>query len=264
MQPIHSCLVTAMEQHADITFEALPQRIDANKFKRRRRAEAAIPSSADQPSAAAAAAADEGNGDASAEAAAVAGAGGGAGGAAAGFSSGFGLGDIGQQHQEQEASQQQQHIEDAQQYRSAAVGEHKFEYLDHTADVQLHAWGSSLQEAFEQVGLAMFNYMTPIDALTINEACTREVVASGHDLQSLLFNYLDELLFIYATEYIMFCRIAISKLDLTDFSITATGRGEKFDRQRHECGTEVKAITYSAMQIREAQGDAEVFVIVDI
>lgn len=41
-------------------------------------------------------------------------------------------------------------------------------------------------------------------------------------------------------------------------------RGEKFDRQRHECGTEVKAITYSAMQIREAQGDAEVFVIVDI
>jgi len=116
-----------MEQHADITFEALPQRIDANKFKRRRRAEAAIPSSADQPSAAAAAAADEGNGDASAEAAAVAGAGGGAGGAAAGFSSGFGLGDIGQQHQEQEASQQQQHIEDAQQYRSAAVGEHKFE-----------------------------------------------------------------------------------------------------------------------------------------
>jgi SHS2 domain-containing protein len=30
------------------------------------------------------------------------------------------------------------------------------------------------------------------------------------------------------------------------------------------CGTEVKAITYSAMQIREADGDAEVFVIVDI
>lgn len=41
-------------------------------------------------------------------------------------------------------------------------------------------------------------------------------------------------------------------------------RGEKFDRARHECGTEVKAITYSAMQIREAEGDAEVFVIVDI
>lgn len=46
---------------------------------------------------------------------------------------------------------------------------------------------------------------------------------------------------------------------------TKKRRGEVFDRSRHECGTEVKAITYSAMQIREdAAGDAEVFVIVDI
>lgn len=41
-------------------------------------------------------------------------------------------------------------------------------------------------------------------------------------------------------------------------------QGERFDRQRHVCGTEVKAITYSAMQINETAGDAEVFVIVDI
>ena len=41
-------------------------------------------------------------------------------------------------------------------------------------------------------------------------------------------------------------------------------RGDTFDRQRHESGTEVKAITYSAMQINEKEGDAELFVIVDI
>jgi len=40
--------------------------------------------------------------------------------------------------------------------------------------------------------------------------------------------------------------------------------GEKFDRGKHASGTEVKAITYSNMQIRERPGDAEVFVIVDI
>lgn len=43
-------------------------------------------------------------------------------------------------------------------------------------------------------------------------------------------------------------------------------RGYIFDRQKHPSGTEVKAITYSAMQVNEntSQGDREVFVIVDI
>ena len=40
--------------------------------------------------------------------------------------------------------------------------------------------------------------------------------------------------------------------------------GERFDRQRHAIGTEIKAITYSAMQIREETDDAEVNVIIDI
>lgn len=40
--------------------------------------------------------------------------------------------------------------------------------------------------------------------------------------------------------------------------------GEQFERGKHASGTEVKAITYSNMQIREQPGDAEVFVIVDI
>lgn len=40
--------------------------------------------------------------------------------------------------------------------------------------------------------------------------------------------------------------------------------GQTFERGKHASGTEVKAITYSNMQIREQPGDAEVFVIVDI
>ncbi|KAF8058937.1 archease-like [Scenedesmus sp. PABB004] len=209
-----------------------------------------------------------------------------------------------QDRRQQPEQEQEQLCEPPPAYRSAAVGAHKFEYLDHTADVQLHACeraagaararspprgrahsrrarrrvaashaaararsaagGASLGEAFEQVGLALFNYMTPIDALADDPACTRELRACGHDLHSLLYNWLDELLGVYCADYTMLRSITVTALDDAAFTITATGRGERFDRSRHEAGTEVKAITYSAMQVSVSPGDAEVFVIVDI
>ncbi|KAL4853337.1 Protein archease-like [Chlorella vulgaris] len=150
-------------------------------------------------------------------------------------------------------------------YRSAAEGGHKFEYLDHTADVQLHAWGTTLAEAIANVGLAMFNYMTPLEGIRIDSTQSRRYEAEGHDLQSLLFNFLDELLFSFSTDFFVAKELTISTIDRNDsWRIVAEGKGEHFDRERHASGTEVKAITYSAMQINERLGDAEVFVIVDI
>ncbi|KAG2500215.1 hypothetical protein HYH03_001793 [Edaphochlamys debaryana] len=148
-------------------------------------------------------------------------------------------------------------------YRTAAVGHYQFEYLDHTADIQLHAWGSDLTEAFEQCGLAMFNYMSPLKRVKPVESRTYR--AEAHDLQSLLYAFLDELLFEFATEgYFLARELTITRFDREAWVIEAEGRGECFDPSRHDTGTEVKAITYSAMSIREAEGDADVFVIVDI
>eukprot|EP00887_Chlorella_sp_A99_P007899 scaffold20.g7899.t1 len=149
-------------------------------------------------------------------------------------------------------------------YRSVAVEGFKFEYLDHTADVQLHSWGNTLEEAFEQAALAMFNYMTPLSGIAVDEGATRTYEAEGHDMHSLLFNFLDELLFTFSTEFFVCREVRVTSLDRGAFRIAAEGRGERFDRARHAAGTEVKAITYSAMQITEKPGDAEIFVIVDI
>jgi SHS2 domain-containing protein len=143
-----------------------------------------------------------------------------------------------------------------------------------------------LQEAFENVGLCMFNYMTPLEGIKYVD--DRTIVAEGHDLPSLLYHWLDELLFSFATDFFVPTSLKIISLQRGDaesqqpnrpesdpnapeerssgsrWRIEAKGEGEVFDRRRHASGTEIKAITYSAMQINESEGDAEVFVIVDI
>jgi len=162
-------------------------------------------------------------------------------------------------------------------YRSAAEGDYKFEYLDHTADVQLHAWGANLKEAFQNVALAMYNYMTPLTGISIttdkerqqeegndNDNKTRQFYAQGHDMQSLVFNFLDEILFNFTTDFFVCKNIQVTSLDTEHWKIEAVGKGEVFDQSRHVSGTEIKAITYSAMQINETPNDAEIFVIVDI
>jgi SHS2 domain-containing protein len=197
-------------------------------------------------------------------------------------------------------------------YRSCAEQGQKYEYLDHTADVQIHAWGATLEEALENAGLAMFNYMTPLAGVTAPPPtaaaaageeegkegeegtengssggfCGRRFVAEAHDADSLVFAFLDELLFAFASDLAVCSELKVTKLERASageggggagggggegegqgggkWRVEAVGAGERFDRDRHEAGTEIKAITYSAMQVIEKEGDAEIFVIVDI
>lgn len=132
---------------------------------------------------------------------------------------------------------------------------------------RIHAWGDSLKEAFEQCGIAMFAYMTEIESVEIKQSY--EIEATGHDLESLLFHFLDELLFVFSCEPFLIC----SKVTITEFiaegeemRINCKCYGEEFTIGKHPQGTEVKAITYSAMQIvnNPEKNDFQVFVIIDI
>ncbi|NXT61511.1 ARCH archease, partial [Chaetops frenatus] len=127
---------------------------------------------------------------------------------------------------------------------------------------RLHAWGDTLEEAFEQCAMAMFGYMT--DTATVEPVDTVEVEAEGHDLLSLLFHFLDEWLYKFsADEFFIPREVKVLHIDRMQFKIRSIGWGEEFSLDKHPQGTEVKAITYSAMQICEDE-KPEVFVIIDI
>uniref|UniRef100_A0A8V0Z209 Protein archease n=1 Tax=Gallus gallus TaxID=9031 RepID=A0A8V0Z209_CHICK len=102
----------------------------------------------------------------------------------------------------------------------------KYEYLDHTADVQLHAWGDTLEEAFEQCAMAMFGYMT--DTETVEPLDTVEVEAEGHDMLSLLFHFLDEWLYKFsANEFFIPREVKVLYIDRMQFKIRSIGVGRR-------------------------------------
>ncbi|XP_054158072.1 protein archease-like [Oppia nitens] len=139
----------------------------------------------------------------------------------------------------------------------------QYEFLDHTADVQIHAWGASLAEAFEQSAVAMFAYMTEIS--TVDMTDTHDIEVAGDDLESLFYQFLDEFLFAFSADpFFIGRKIKITEFDRQNNRIKAKGYGETFSLDKHPQGTEVKAITYSNMQIHEKVGRSDVYVIIDI
>lgn len=111
----------------------------------------------------------------------------------------------------------------------------------------------------------MFGYMTELPTVSV-EHCFK-IEASSEDLDGLLFQFLDELLFLFSAEPFLVCKkVEITKFDLESFTIECLCYGEPFKLGKHPQGTEVKAITYSAMSIinDEEKGQFECFVIIDI
>ncbi|XP_062520402.1 protein archease-like isoform X1 [Corticium candelabrum] len=137
--------------------------------------------------------------------------------------------------------------------------------LTYRADVSLTvgAGGDDLQEAFEQCAVAMFGYMTELD--TVEKLKTESIEAEGSDLLSLLYHFLDEFLFLFnADPFFIPKEIKITEFDNENFKIKAEGYGETFDLKKHPQGTEVKAITYSNMQVHDQLDKHDIFVIIDI
>ncbi|KAL8566138.1 Protein archease [Nucella lapillus] len=113
----------------------------------------------------------------------------------------------------------------------------------------------------------MFGYMTT-DFSRVDMTSVHTIEAEGDDMESLLFHFLDEFLFLFSADPFIICRVVkIVEFDRENFKIKAEGYGEEFVISKHPQGTEVKAITYSNMQIHEhskySEG-SEIFVIIDI
>ena len=125
----------------------------------------------------------------------------------------------------------------------------KFEFLEHTADVYIRAHGKTMEEAYENAALAMFETITDTDQVAPAEEDSLEVEAE--DQYALLYNWLEALLVNSEIKGMLYSKFQINSWKETaeNFKIKAKIWGEKFDPQKHPQKVAVKAVTYHRMVI---------------
>ncbi len=125
-----------------------------------------------------------------------------------------------------------------------------FDIVDHTADVGIIAYGASLNQAFANAARGLFSIITDLD--DVEEALQRDIEVSAPDQESLLVEWLNQLIYLFDVENILFKRFDIAQLDSTQ--LQARAYGEKVDSSRHKLKTGVKATTYHMLKVEKTNG----------
>ncbi|MCX7593153.1 MAG: archease [Fischerella sp.] len=141
-----------------------------------------------------------------------------------------------------------------------------YEFLEDvaTADIAFRAWGKDLPELFKAAGDATIRIM--IDNLeSIKPQQTRNISLENEELDLLLFNFIQELIYYKDSEQLLLRTRQINIEEKDDkYQLTAILQGEKLDPQRHQQLVDVKAVTLHQFQLEKTNDGWMAMVILDI
>ncbi len=139
-----------------------------------------------------------------------------------------------------------------------------FSHNEHTADVLIEARGRTLEEAFEQAGIAVYEIITNTEIIAPLERIDIDI--EGDDLENLLYRWIEELLIYTDSEGLVFSRFTVCRIIKQNdkYKIISSVWGEQFKPGIHEERTIVKAMTYAQMEILNKEGCWILRFVVDI
>jgi SHS2 domain-containing protein len=125
----------------------------------------------------------------------------------------------------------------------------EFELLEHPADIGFRARGATVEELFANCARALIFII--LDSSHIRPAQSVFVSAEGSDYESVLVNWLNELLYYVDGKRIALNRFEISQMNDTRIECIATG--EPRDVQKHPPRLVVKAVTYHQLRVQRTE-----------
>ncbi len=134
----------------------------------------------------------------------------------------------------------------------------RYRLIEHTADIGLVAYGQNLTEAFANAAYGLFSIIAELRP--VREVEFRTVELKEKDPESLLFEWLNHLIYLFDVETILFKRFDIKEFD--GHWLKATCYGEKYNPARHHLKLGVKSATYYLLRVDAEKN--QVRVILDV
>jgi len=132
--------------------------------------------------------------------------------------------------------------------------------IEHTADVGFEVEAPTLAALFERAGLATLSVAVGLESVERRERVALEVRAD--DLPTLLHDWLQEVVVVLQARGVALSEIAVE--EISEGVVRGWGAGERIDRGRHRLYTEVKGVSYHALDVRQTAVGWSARVILDV
>lgn len=132
-------------------------------------------------------------------------------------------------------------------------------YLEHTADIKFRAFGTTLEEAFTNSAHALTNLLHKGKVKSKHDY---HIHAEGRDLESLLYSFLEDFIFLLDSKQFLLSRIKNITINADRTCLQADVIGD--DAANYELELGIKAVTYHDMFVKEEQGRWITQVVLDI
>ena len=136
-----------------------------------------------------------------------------------------------------------------------------------TADIAYEIYGKNIEELFNNSALALFNSMCNLKK--IQPKIKKIIKLKNENIQDLLFDFIEELIFLKDSKYILFSKFKINIKQVHEGrspynELEAICFGENINQSRHQLKTDVKAITYHKFELKKEKDRFKAQIILDI
>lgn len=135
-----------------------------------------------------------------------------------------------------------------------------YEFVDHTGDIRFVARGATMAEMFQNAAMALYASIAAPEGVRPSEE--RAIEARADDRELLLVYWLSECQKAFDLDRLLLCKFRID--EITDTHVKGIARGEAYDPARHEFRSEIKAVTFCGLYVKETPDGWEAAVVCDV